>query len=315
VRAATALLGALALAAAAGCGSQRAGAEQDARQEQVQVQVQVQASFYPLQWLAERIGGEDVSVVGLTPAGTEPHDLELSPRARTALDDADVVLHLGQGFQPGVERALATVDGAAEVDLLESPGLDTLPAPTDLGKEPLSGGQDPHVWLDPVRMKVMAAAVAAAMVDADPALQDAVAARLQALQRDLEVLDSELAAAVADCRRRTVVTSHAAFGYLADRYDLEQVAIAGLSADDEPDPATLRTISRTAERAGVTTVFFEEALPPTLAETVAAEIGARTDLLGALEFDPSQALGADQDYLSVQRRNGESLRRGLDCSP
>lgn len=311
MRASTALVGALAVAVLAGCGVQSGGAEQDGRQDQVRVV----ASFYPLQWLAERIGGADVTVVGLTPAGTEPHDLELSPTSRTALDDAAVVLHLGQGFQPGVERALATVDGAAEVDLLESPGLDMLPAPTDLGKEPLSGGQDPHVWLDPVRMRAMAASVADAMVDADPALRDAVTARSRALERDLQALDGELGAALADCRRRTLVTSHAAFGYLADRYDLEQVAIAGLSADDEPDPATLRAISRTAERAGVTTVFFEEALPPTLAQTVADEIGARTDLLGALEFDPAVALGAEQDYLSVQRRNGESLRRGLDCAP
>lgn len=305
MRSSAALLGALALAAAAGCGGQRAGADED--------RLRVVASFYPLQWLGERLGGEDVTVLGLTPAGTEPHDLELSPRDRAALDDADVVLHLGHGFQPGVDRALATVDGVAEVDLLEAPGLVTLPAPTDLGKEPLSGGQDPHVWLDPVRMSAMAESVATALVDADPALREPVAARLTALQDDLQELDGELAAAVDDCRRRTIVTSHAAFGYLADRYDLEQVAIAGLSADDEPDPAALRRISRTAARAGVTTVFFEEALPPTLAETVADEIGARTDLLGALEFDPSEALGADQDYLSVQRRNGESLRRGLDC--
>lgn len=139
MRAPTALSGALLAAGLAGCGGPGAGAAQ------TESGVQVIASFYPLQWLVERVGGDDVVVVGLTPAGTEPHDLELAPGARRALDDADVVLYLGHDFQPGVERALATVDGPAEVDLLESPGLDTLPAPTDLGKEPLSGGQDPHV--------------------------------------------------------------------------------------------------------------------------------------------------------------------------
>jgi len=265
--------------------------------------------------LAEQVGGEDVEVVGLTPAGTEPHDLEVTPDSRAALDAADVVLYLGADFQPGVERAIRTVEGEGEqVDLLAVEGVELLPAPTDLGKEPLAGGRDPHVWLDPVRMQAMAAGVAEALTDADPELADDVATRLRQVQADLQALHDELSAALARCERRTIVTSHAAFGYLADRYDLEQVAIAGLSPDDEPDPATLRTISEQAREAGVTTVFFEEALPPALAETVAAEIGARTDLLGALEFDPVDAVGPGEDYLSVQRRNAASLRQGLGCT-
>lgn len=300
-------LGALVLAVGlSGCG----GAEQ----RSADAPVEVVAAFYPLEWVAERLGGDDVTVTGLTPAGTEPHDLEVAPDGRTALERADVVLYLGLGFQPGVERALSTSDGDGErVDLLTADGVELLPAPADLGKEPLSGNDDPHVWLDPVRLSAMAERVASALVDADPALADAVGDRLTSLRADLADLDDELSAAVQDCQRRTIVTSHAAFGYLADRYDLEQVAIAGLSPDDEPDPATLREIGQQARASGVTTVFFEETLPPDLAETVAAEIGAGTDLLGALEFDPGEALGAGQDYLSVQRQNAASLSAGLSC--
>jgi len=277
--------------------------------------IEVAAGFYPLEWLAGRLGGTDVSVTGLTPFGSEPHSVLLGPTQREAVDRADVVLYLGLGFQPDVERAVDQLpDGGTAVDLLVSPGLELIPAPADLGKEPLSGGEDPHVWLDPARLSVIAERTAQALVEASPELAAGVQERLVVLQADLAELDGELEQSLRDCRQRTIVTSHAAFGYLADRYDLEQVAISGLSPDDEPDPATLRDVAQRAEAAGVSTVFFEEALPPDLADTVAAEIGAGTDVLGALEFDPAAEVGKGEDYLSVMRRNGASLTRGLDCN-
>ena len=306
MRATTALLaGALLLPACAADPSPSAGAEDS---------VEVAAGFYPLEWLAGRLGGPDVSVTGLTAFGSEPHSVVLGPTQREAVDRADVVLYLGLGFQPDVERAVDQLpDGGTAVDLLDSPGLALIPAPADLGKEPLSGGEDPHVWLDPVRLSVLAERTAEALVEASPELAEGVQERLDLLQADLAELDAELERSLRDCRQRTIVTSHAAFGYLADRYDLGQVAISGLSPDDEPDPAALRDVAQRAEAAGVSTVFFEEALSPDLADTVADEIGAGTDVLGALEFDPAAEVGQGEDYLSVMRRNGASLTRGLDC--
>ena len=298
-------LGVLALTA---CSAPAASSTDDA------AAMPVVASFYPAQWLAERVGGDEVAVTGLTPVGTEPHDLVLDPQSRQAVDNAEVVLYLGLSYQPEVERAVAQRPEGEAVDLLDVDGVDLLAAPGDLGKDPLEGGRDPHVWLDPVRMSVLAERVAQALVAGRAELAPGVATRLAAVQDDLAALDAALRAQLADCDRRTVVTSHAAFGYLADRYDLEQIAIAGLDPDDEPDPATLREIADDAAEAGVTTVFFEEALPPALAETVAAEIGAETDLLGALEFDPGAAVGPGADYLSVMSRNGDALARGLGCS-
>lgn len=302
----------LVLAAAVALGA--AGCDADpGRASDPEESLQVVAAFYPLQWLAERLVGADGAVTSLTPAGTEPHDLQVSPPARRVLETADVVLYLGSGFQPDVERALAARgDTGQSLDLLADGGVELLPAPAGVGDE-LGGAGDPHVWLDPVRMQTWASRVADALVTAEPGLADAVATRLAALRADLQALDEHMASATAACARRTLVTSHAAFGYLADRYDLEQVPIAGLDPADEPDPATLRQISGTARATGVTTVFVEEALPPALAETVATEVGARTDLLGVLEFDPAGAVGDGEDYLSVQRRNAAALRRGLDC--
>ncbi|MHA6628743.1 metal ABC transporter substrate-binding protein [Pseudonocardia sichuanensis] len=273
----------------------------------------VVASFYPVQFLAERVGGDRVSVTNLTPPGSEPHDLALDGQSMAALADAKVVLYLGESFQPDVEKAVADATDAVRRDLLTAPGVDVLPAPADLGKESLAGGGDPHVWLDPVRMKAMASAVADAYTEADPANADAYRSNLAALQRDLDALDADLRADLTGCAQTTIVTSHAAFAYLADRYGLRQVAIAGLSPDAEPDAQTLAEITDTARAAGVTTVFFEEALTPDTAQTVASAIGAKIDLLAALEFDPREALGPGQEYLSVMGDNGDRLYAGLGC--
>jgi zinc transport system substrate-binding protein len=281
-----------------GCGRAAAGGTDRLR---------VVANFYPVQFLAERVDGDAVHVTDLTPPGTEPHDLALDGKATAALADANVVFYLGAGFQPDVQKAVGELASSVRrADLLTAPGVSLLPAPAVLGEAALAGGMDPHVWLHQQRMQGMAATVADAYVKADP---DHAAG----YQANLDALDAALRTDLTGCAQIAIVTSHAAFGYLAQRYGLRQIPIAGLSPDAEPDANTLAQITDTARAAGVHTVFFEEALPPKLADTVAAAIGARVDLLAALEFDPGKALGAGQDYLSVMRGSGQRLRTGLDC--
>lgn len=276
--------------------------------------VRVVANFYPVEFLARRVGGDAVSVTGLTPPGTEPHDLTLDGKAVAALADADAVFYLGAGFQPDVQRAVDDLPAAVHrLDLLSAPGVELLPAPAVPGEEAPAGGRDPHIWLDPVRMKAMAAAVADTYTQADPARAELYRTNLATVQRDLDGLDAALRADLTGCQQTSVVTSHAAFGYLTDRYGLVQIPIAGLSPDAEPDAKTLAEITEAARKAGVGTVFFEEALPPKLAQTVASAIGARIDLLAALEFDPANAIGGGEDYLSVMRANGQRLHAGLGC--
>lgn len=275
----------------------------------------VTANFYPIEWLAERVGGEAVSVTDLTPVGEEPHDLALTAQSRQALEDSAVVFYLGSGFQPDVERAVAALSGdTTAVDLLAAPGVSLLDAPADLGKESLAGNKDPHVWLDPILMAAMADRVADTLTAASPENAETFAANRDALKADLAALDGQLRTELASCSLDTIVTSHAAFNYLAQRYGLTQKAIAGISPEVQPDPATLEQIAADAKAAGVTTVFFEEQLPADLSETVAAEIGASVDLLSALEFDPAETIGAGQDYLTVMADNGARLAKGLQCS-
>ena len=269
-------LGAIGLGAA-GCGGSGNGSA-----------TEVVAAFYPLAYAAERVA-PDVEVRNLTPAGSEPHDLELSPRDVEAVEKADVVVYLGGGFMPALEDA---VDGHEHaVDVLE--GLD------------LREDGDPHVWLDPLRYAEVARAIAEALDDPDAADE---------LVTELEALDAEFREGLARCRQREIVTSHAAFGYLADAYDLEQIPLTGISPEAEPSARAIEELVRDVEETEATTVFFETLVSPDLAETVGREAGAETAVLDPLEGLSEERLEAGADYFSVMRENLAVLREALACT-
>jgi zinc transport system substrate-binding protein len=264
----------------------------------------VVASFYPLAEAAERVGGDLVSVTNLTPPGVEPHDLELTPGQVEAITTADVVVYLGGGFQPAVEEAVAGAEGIA-VDALDA--VDTVPAPPEEAEEGLS--VDPHVWLDPVRYAAIVDGVAAGLGEAAPDERDTFEANASAFGDELDALDAEFRAGLASCDRNEIVTNHAAFGYLAAAYGLDQVAISGLEPDAEPTPDRLAQLAELVERDGVTTIFTEELLPPDVAQTLADETGAQTSVLFTLEGAPEDG----GDYLSLMRENLGKLTTALGC--
>jgi zinc transport system substrate-binding protein len=269
----------------------------------------VVAAFYPLAWAAEEIAGDDVEVVNLTPPGVEPHDLELSARDVERVRDAEVVLYLGHGFMPALEDAVAGHPRA--VDLLEGqklrPGVDEHAQGEDASENEADGDEnerDPHVWLDPMRLATIAGAIAEEL--GEPEAGEELVARLEAL-------DAELEEGLANCQRREIVTSHAAFGYLADAYGLRQIALTGLSPEAEPSPRSLEELIHEVEEEGATTVFFETLVSPRLAETVAREAGAETAALDPLEGLSDERVEAGEDYVSAMRDNLDALRDALGC--
>lgn len=284
----------LLVAVLAGCGGNGGSASEG--------QSEVIAAFYPLAWAAERVGGDTVDVRNLTPPGTEPHDLELTPRDVEAIRSADVVLYLGEGFQPAVEDALEGADGEA-IDLLA--GRQLLPGETHEGDaEADEPERDPHVWLDPILMGEIADRTAAAL---------GRSGQTTGLDGELRALDADFRRGLASCRRREIVTSHAAFGYLARRYRLQQVSISGLSPEAEPTPRDLEEVVEHVRETKATTIFFETLVSPRLAETVARETEAETAVLDPIEGIAQDDLDRGADYLSVMRENLASLRRGLGC--
>ena len=281
-----ALLAACAALLLPGCASADAG--DDSR-------MPVTAAFYPLQFVAERVGGPHVAVTPLTKPGVEPHDLELTPKAVGSLARASAVVYL-EGFQPAVDRAVRTQAAGAAVDVTTAARLE---------------GKDPHFWLDPTRLADVATALGDDFARRDPVNATAYRANAAALVADLDGLDAEFRTGLAQCRTRDLVTGHAAFGYLAERYDLRQAGVAGVSPDVEPDAATLRDLSEHVRDAGVTTVYSESLVSPALAETVAREAGARVSVLDPLEGLTDASSGSD--YLEVMRANLATLRAGQEC--
>jgi zinc transport system substrate-binding protein len=253
----------------------------------------VVAGFYPLAWAAEEVGGERADVVNLTPQGVEPHDLELSARDVELLGRAHVILLL-RGFQPALDRAADDAEGARVVDLLDDA------SPVRAG----AGERDPHVWLDPVRFARIVRRIGDEL---------ALPARAEELASRLETLDVEFRRGLADCRRREIVTSHDAFGYLAARYGLEQIAVTGVSPEVEPSARELERIVEQVRESGATTVFFETLVSPRLAETVAREADAKTAVLNPLEGLTREEIAAGDNYFSVMRRNLRALREALGC--
>jgi len=269
----------------------------------------VVASFYPLAEAAEVVGGELVTVDNLTPPGVEPHDLELAPDDLEALVTADVVLYIGGGFQPAVEDGVDQSEGAV-VDVLDSVGA--LRPPPEGEDEELA--TDPHVWLDPKRYSNIVGAVAAAFADAAPESAAEFESNADAFRARLDTLSAEFADGLAACDSRIVVTNHAAFGYLADAYGLDQVAISGVSPEAEPDPAHLAELAELVEREGITTIFTEELTSPEVAEALADEAGVSTAVLNPLEGLTPEEADAGEDYVSVMRENLETLRVALGCT-
>lgn len=269
--------------------------------------LRVLASFYPLAEAAEAVGGDLVAVDNLTPPGVEPHDLELAPDDLEALVTADVVVYVGGGFQPAVQDGIDQAEGRV-VDALDS--VSTLPPPEGEGELSV----DPHVWLDPERYSQIVAALAESLAAAEPADAETFRSNARTFQAELEALDREYADGLATCDSRTIVTNHAAFGYLADAYGLQQIAISGLSPEAEPDPARLAELATLVEREGITTVFTEELAPPEVAEALADEAGVRTAVLDPLEGLTSREVEAGQDYVSVMRQNLRTLEAALGCA-
>jgi zinc transport system substrate-binding protein len=245
----------------------------------------VVASFYPLAWAAAQVAGPSREVVNLTPPGVEPHDIELSPSDIETIRDAELVVYIGGGFQPALE------------DAVESREVQSL----DLLRE----GENPHIWLDPVRFARAVERIAAAV--------GSTSSSADGVTGELRRLDAEYRNGLADCDRHTLVTTHAAFGQLARRYRLTQLSLAGRSPEAEPSPRELEELVDEVRASGAATVFAEPLVSHDVAKTVAREAGVMLATLDPIEGLSDERLAAGEDYLSVMRSNLSALREALGC--
>ncbi|MEE1812522.1 metal ABC transporter substrate-binding protein [Streptomyces sp. BE133] len=273
----------------------------------------VVASFYPMQFLAEQIGGKHVSVTTLTKPGVEPHDLELTPRQIGGLGDADYILYL-KGIQPAVDDAIKLSESthsvdAAKLTTLEDHGTETGGDEHGHEHEGEGAGADPHIWLDPVKYAEVAKGVGASLEKTDPGHAADYRKNTDALVKRLDTLNTAYETGLRNTATKTFVTTHSAFGYLAERYGLVQEGIAGIDPEAEPSPARIQEIHTIAEKSKATTVFFETLASDKTAKTVAADTGLRTDVLDPLEGITDKSKG--DNYFEVMQSNLAALQKAL----
>jgi zinc transport system substrate-binding protein len=269
---------------------------------------QVVAAFYPYAYVAQRIAGTHATVTDLTQPGLEPHDVELTPQQVAQIEDADLVIY-ERGFQPSVDQAVEQNPPEAALDVTDVVPLQPFDASSD-GSES-AGGADPHLWLDPTNLVAIARAVAAELAHADRRHAADYAANAADLISDLHTLDADFRRGLAHCQRTEFVTSHAAFGYLARRYGLTMIAVAGITPDVEPSPEQLAQLQQQIESDGLTTVFSERLSTSAYADTLASDLGLRSAVL-----DPIEGLASSDphaDYLSLMRANLAALRTANGC--
>lgn len=279
--------------------------------------VSVIASIYPLEYFAARIGGEHVSVVNLVPPGVEAHAFEPTPRAMERIAAASVVVMNGLEMEPWLERALDALGNDFTGVVVEA-------ADPQLAREADEHGDDadgdehglldPHMWLDPVLARMQAQRVLDALVSAAPEHTAAFEANAAALDADLEALHGAFVAGLASCQHDAFVTTHAAYGYLAARYDLDQVEVAGLTPGVEPTPSRLAAVTDEMRQRGLATVLVEPLLRDLVAETLAAETGAEVRTIHPLASVTDEEAAEHGDYLGLMRDNLASLRMALDCA-
>ncbi|MFI8264379.1 metal ABC transporter substrate-binding protein [Streptomyces sp. NPDC085665] len=316
---AAALAGAVALGATAltACSGASAGGGKDGK-------LDVMSSFYPMQFLAEQIGKDHVKVDTLTKPGVEPHDLEITPKQTGQLGESDVVLYL-KGLQPAVDKAVAQSGVKHVVDAAKLTGLEVHgPSGHDHAHEGEEGhtegeeghdhahgeaGEDPHVWLDPVKYAEVAKGVGAALEKADPDHAADYRKNTDELLGKLTALDTEFKDGLRNTASKTFITTHSAFGYLAERYGLDQEGISGVDPESEPSPARMKELQAVAKKDNVSTVFFETLASDKTAKSLATDTGLKTDVLDPLEGITDKSQGAD--YFEVMRSNLKNLQKAL----
>ncbi len=287
--------------------------------------ITIAASFYPLAEFARNVGGDKAEVFSVTPEGAEPHDYEPAPRDIAQIQEADLLILNGGGQDPWGEKIQEDLRAKGVMVLNMSEHFDFTPAHEEHEEEEPTHTQetqsteehehefDPHIWLDPILAGQQVKLIRDHLIQIDPANRQFYTEQARAYIQKIADLDQKFKEGLANCRLKDFVTSHAAFGYLASRYGLNQLSIAGISPEAEPSARQLAELSKLAKEKEIKHIFFETLVSPKLAETVATEIGAQTLVLNPIEGLTAEDVAAQKNYVTLMEENLRNLRTALNC--
>ncbi|HFD1706781.1 TPA: zinc ABC transporter substrate-binding protein [Enterococcus faecium] len=305
---ATVMIGALLFAA---CGN--TNKEADKKED-----LTIVTTFYPIYDFTKEILGDEGNVKLLIPAGTEPHDFEPSAKERAEISDADVFVYNSSDMEFFVDSLKDSVDSKQTLMIEAAKGIDRLESQEADEHEESEEGHDhaheydPHVWLDPVLAIKEVRTIAGELGEKYPDKKEIFTKNADAYIKKLEALDQKYSEELKNATNRTFVTQHAAFAYLANQYNLEQVAISGVSPDQEPTPSRLAELKEFVKKNNIKVIYFEENASSKVAETLSNETGVKLEVLNPLESLTNEQIKAGENYISVMEKNLEALKESIN---
>ena len=261
--------------------------------------ITIYTTIFPLYDFAKNVGGEYVEVINLIPTGAEPHSWEPSPQDMAKLQQADIFIYCGVGLEPWIEPVLDSFTSNKTLLVDSSTGIDA--------DNTNDHHADPHLWLDPVNAQKQVNNIAEALINADPTNTDYYRQNQTNYIEKLSKLHQNYQNKLSAVSNKKFVTSHAAFGYLAKRYGLEQIPLRGLSAEVEPSPARLAEVVKLCRDNNIKYIFFEHFVSAKVSQTIANEIGGGTLILHPLANVTDEQLIQRQDYISLMEENLNNL--------
>lgn len=282
--------------------------------------LKVVASLFPLQEFARAVGREEVQVSLLLPPGAEAHTWEPRPSDVVKIAGADIFIYIGPSLEPWIDKVLKAVQGKKLRVLEAGRGLSLLKGEEAEGRTVHSHGprtpgkMDPHVWLDfSLDLKIVDA-IAVAFSEKDPGQASLYKNNAEIYQAKLNDLDQKYRKSLAKCRHRQILLSgHAAFAYLAKRYELQQIALSGISPDAEPTPKRMAEVIEAARRTGIKFIYAEELVNPKLAQSLSKEAGIGVLVLNAGHNLTPQQVKQKVTFLELMEKNLKNLQQGLEC--
>lgn len=280
--------------------------------------LQVVTTFYPMYDFTKHVAQDLAEVSVLVPSGTDTHGFEPSAKDVAKIQEADVFVYNSVEMETWVPSILETIDSTDIVIVDASEGIELLDGDYgheeeehDHEEEGHSHEVDPHIWLDPVLAQDEVMNIKEGLVEADPEKEADYTKNAEAYQVELQELDAEYAAAFENAENRLFVTQHAAFAYLAERYDLEQISIAGLSTDAEPSPSELAEMTEFIQNQNVDYIYFGKTTSANISETLANETDTELAVLDPIEGITKEDQEAGIDYVTAMRNNLEALKLSI----
>lgn len=277
----------------------------------------VVTTFYPMYDFTKNVAGDEAEVTLLLEAGTDTHGYEPSAKEVAAISDADVFVYNSEEMEVWVSSVLESIDTENTVIVNASEGISLLESTEeDHHDENEEEGHhhevDPHIWLDPVLAQEEITNIKEGLVAADPKNEEIYETNATQYNEKLQALDQEFTNAFSDATNRVFVTQHAAFAYLANRYDLEQVSIAGISTEEEPSPAKLAELQDYINANDIHYIYYAETSSSKIAETLANETGTELEILNPIEGITAEDQEKGTDYIQLMKNNLAALQKSIN---